>query len=351
MRINKIIRKKRLELGLTQKKVAEYLGVSTPAVNKWEKGVSYPDISLLPSLARLLKTDLNTLLSFKEELSEEEIGRFINELSSTIQKKGFEEGYSLAEEKIKEYPTSPKLIYTIALTLEGSLLVFENKDSEKYGRQIESLYKRLAHSDDSKIRDQAISKMISKYIKRAEYEKAQKLIDSLPEQGIDKGQIQTSLYIKQKKNIEAMKLLEEGLLEKINEIQGLLLKLAQVNQKEKKIEEADYIAKVFEKTARLYDLWDCSAYIANFELAVFTKDQEKSLALLKNIFEAMDRKWDINHSPLYRNIKTKKEAGRMGEFFLLSLIKEIEKNKKYEFLWKNKDYLDLIKRYSPRLSN
>lgn len=39
MKINEIIRQKRLEKGLTQEQVANYLGVSTPAVNKWEKGV------------------------------------------------------------------------------------------------------------------------------------------------------------------------------------------------------------------------------------------------------------------------------------------------------------------------
>ena len=37
MRINQIIREKRKKLSLTQEQIAEYLGVSTPAVNKWEK--------------------------------------------------------------------------------------------------------------------------------------------------------------------------------------------------------------------------------------------------------------------------------------------------------------------------
>ena len=63
MKINEVIRQRRKELGLTQERVAELLGVSAPAVNKWENGNSYPDITLLPPLARLLKTDLNTLLS------------------------------------------------------------------------------------------------------------------------------------------------------------------------------------------------------------------------------------------------------------------------------------------------
>ena len=55
MKINQIIRKKRKELSLTQEQLAEFLGVSAPAVNKWEKGSTYPDVTLLPALARLLK--------------------------------------------------------------------------------------------------------------------------------------------------------------------------------------------------------------------------------------------------------------------------------------------------------
>ena len=40
MKINQMIRQKRKELSLTQEQIADYLGVSTPAVNKWEKGGS-----------------------------------------------------------------------------------------------------------------------------------------------------------------------------------------------------------------------------------------------------------------------------------------------------------------------
>ena len=40
MKINQIIREKRKELSLTQEQIAELLGVSTPAVHKWEKGDS-----------------------------------------------------------------------------------------------------------------------------------------------------------------------------------------------------------------------------------------------------------------------------------------------------------------------
>ena len=50
MKINQIIKEKRKHLGLTQENIAEYLGVSTPAVSKWENRLTflfYPTISLI----------------------------------------------------------------------------------------------------------------------------------------------------------------------------------------------------------------------------------------------------------------------------------------------------------------
>ncbi|MCL2665185.1 MAG: helix-turn-helix domain-containing protein [Defluviitaleaceae bacterium] len=37
---------------LTQEEAAEILGVSPQSVSKWERGTAYPDIALLPALAK-----------------------------------------------------------------------------------------------------------------------------------------------------------------------------------------------------------------------------------------------------------------------------------------------------------
>ena len=80
MKLNEVIRTRRQALGLTQEQLAQKLGVSAPAVNKWERNLNYPDVTLLPALARTLGVDLNTLLSFQEDLTDQEIGLFLNQL-------------------------------------------------------------------------------------------------------------------------------------------------------------------------------------------------------------------------------------------------------------------------------
>ena len=54
MNIGSVIKKYRKVSGFTQEEMANRLGVTTPAVNKWENGNSNPDIELLAPIARLL---------------------------------------------------------------------------------------------------------------------------------------------------------------------------------------------------------------------------------------------------------------------------------------------------------
>ena len=93
MKINQIIREKRKELSLTQEQIAEFLGVSTPAVNKWENENSYPDITLLAPIARLLDISLDTLLSYREDLTAEEINGIILEADQKLKTGSYEEAF------------------------------------------------------------------------------------------------------------------------------------------------------------------------------------------------------------------------------------------------------------------
>lgn len=65
--LGNMILQRRKALGLTQKELAERLHLSFQAVSKWESGVSAPDISLLPELARQLRTSVDALLGFVPE--------------------------------------------------------------------------------------------------------------------------------------------------------------------------------------------------------------------------------------------------------------------------------------------
>ena len=194
MKINQIIREKRKELSLTQEQIADFLGVSTPAVNKWEKGSTYPDITLLPALARLLKTDLNTLLSFHDDLTEIEIENFVDEIDKTVQEQGYDTAFQKAISKIQEYPTCEKLIYSVILYLEGALVLYNVSEMDQYREIYETFYQRLAASETQEIKDTATSMLISYARNRGDFSRAEELINSLPFSAIDKEEQSAVLY-------------------------------------------------------------------------------------------------------------------------------------------------------------
>lgn len=52
-----LIRRLRLGKDMTQSALAEILGVSVQAVSKWERGLRYPDVSLINDLSSILGVD------------------------------------------------------------------------------------------------------------------------------------------------------------------------------------------------------------------------------------------------------------------------------------------------------
>lgn len=71
-----LIRKLRKENGMTQKEVADRLGVLPKTISKWETGHGFPDASLLNGLADILGTNADTILSGELSPNGEFVGNF-----------------------------------------------------------------------------------------------------------------------------------------------------------------------------------------------------------------------------------------------------------------------------------
>lgn len=72
IKIGKYIAGKRKELGMTQKQLAEKLGMSDKSVSKWERGVCLPDVSIYSDLCLILGISINEFLA-GEDIAQENI--------------------------------------------------------------------------------------------------------------------------------------------------------------------------------------------------------------------------------------------------------------------------------------
>lgn len=62
-KFGKFIAKLRKEKNMTQKGLAEKLHLTDKAISKWERGLSFPDITVLDSLAKVLDVDVSEILN------------------------------------------------------------------------------------------------------------------------------------------------------------------------------------------------------------------------------------------------------------------------------------------------
>lgn len=63
--MGEIISTLRKENGLTQKQIADQLGITDKAVSKWERDIAFPDTATIPKLAEILGVSVEELLNAK----------------------------------------------------------------------------------------------------------------------------------------------------------------------------------------------------------------------------------------------------------------------------------------------
>lgn len=311
MKINEVIRKYRKEQNLTQEQVANHLGVTAPAVNKWENGISYPDITLLAPLARILNINIDTLLSFKDDLTDIEINQFIKDISGEISSLGYIKTFNKVSNKVKEYPNCYKLILYVAQIMNAYLAmgVETVSEQEKYQKQITAWFEIVTFSNNKELANMAIISLSQEYMNKGEYEKAQKLLDKIPPSGFDKRTTQATLFIKRGEYEEAYEIYEKMLYQYINNVINILMQLISLLCEEKNYEKALKYSELVDKVANNFDLGKYIGASSKLPIYLVLKDKNKSIETLEEIIKGIDSLTCARNSKLYQHMRFKEEDG------------------------------------------
>lgn len=304
MSIGNVIRKYRKNLGLTQEEMANRLGVTAPAVNKWEKGNSQPDISLLAPIARLLHITTDTLLSFREELTEEELSRFVEKLNRKLESGPYAEAFAYAREKAETYPGCGKLLWSFAVILDAGRVEQGISDGTDYDGLICGWYLRALESEDYILRKAAASSLCSFYIRKEQYEKAEEYLGFFPEDDPERKRRQAYLYSRTGKKEEAFRAYESLLLSGFNSLKMVIDELSTLYRKEKDFCMAHRFAELERAFARLFEMGRFHEAAAGLELATTEKDVAKTEQIMRILLEDCDTMADFTRSDLYRHLYT-----------------------------------------------
>jgi len=114
--IGKNLKHLRKNRDITQDELATQLGVSFQAVTKWERGDTYPDITMLPALANFFGVTTDELIGM-EGINNRENMWNLHKSVNDLQRAGrYEEATMLLREKLKLHPNDKGLISSLAIT-------------------------------------------------------------------------------------------------------------------------------------------------------------------------------------------------------------------------------------------
>lgn len=332
MDIGSVIKKYRKEAGYTQEEMANRLGVTTPAVNKWENGNSKPDIELLSPIARLLHISLDTLLSFHEKLTDLEIEVLIQKMDKMFSEEGYKKTYQWAVNTIKKYPNCNMLIWQITVMLDSRRIIGECDNPDKYDEQINAWYEIALNDEEEKIQHQAADSLFDFYLRKQDYAMVEKYLhyfsDYDPVKKVKMGQ----LYMKQGKTEDAYEKLEDVVFSTyttLNLTFGTMLTQA---LEEKNHEYAKYLAKKMSVLANVFNMGKYHECAAMLNVVVAEKDVEGTFQVAKQLLENVDTMGDFRESKLYQHMKFRDTENPYAKEMKKALLEEFRTEEEFSYM-------------------
>ena len=206
-----LLRKKR---NMTQEQLAKALGVSTPAVSKWETNHSCPDIAILCPLARALGTSVDALLLFEEEPDRDAVEKKAKEIVEAGREEGCEKGEALLKAWLYQYPSSASVQYNAAGILALFGMMFPEKNQEKkeaWLRQRRELLEKIRSGRDETYRGRALHDLAHLEFQAGNHTEAERILEEIPQENVDMTMLRVQLYLVKGQREEALKILQKRL--------------------------------------------------------------------------------------------------------------------------------------------
>ena len=303
MDIGGVIKKYRKDAGLTQEEMANRLGVTTPAVNKWENGNSKPDIELLVPIARLLNISLDTLLSYHEKISNVEIEEIIRRMDKMFLEEGYEKTYEWVLEIIKKYPNCNMLIWQVAVMLDARRITDKCKNPEKYDAQINAWYEMALHDENEEIQHHAADALFGFYLRKKDYDQAEKYLNYFSNRDPMKKFYQGRLYQEQGKVEEAYEMYEDVIFSEYSIFNFVLSMMTGLALEEHDMGYARFLKEKIQSISYTLEMGKYNEYSPMLNIVYAEKDVEGTYKVVKQLLENVDTMYDFRKSQLYQHKK------------------------------------------------
>ena len=345
MTMGDTIRKYRKQLGLTQEEMARRLGVTTPAVNKWENNNTLPDVALLAPLARLLGITTDELLSFQAELTEEEIQQFVLQIQNALKEESYHDVFLMVKRKLEAYPRCDQLIWQAAALLDAHRSMHGLPDEEPYDSTIRDWYERCLASEQEQIRMQAADSLFYAAFRREDYEKALQYMQTFPPTHPERKRREALVYSKTGRREEAYRMHEELLFSTYQQLQATLTDLRLLYMEDDNHAMAHRLDSVFSLAASAFDMGQYHEVCSSLDVAAWEKDVAGTERCMRKLLSSLDTITDFTRSELYQHMTFRAIEPAFSDSLRNDLLHALD-DETFSYMESN-EYWETLKRMRP----
>ena len=161
------IRHLRLEKKLSQETLADFLGVSFQSVSRWERGESYPDITMLPSIASFFNVTVDSLLGVSRANNEKKVQEYLD-IYDKMRLKELELTFEKFKVAVRELPGDFRIMIRYMQLLQEAAIfsnsskIISSGEYKKLSKELSDIYESIQkHCTDDSIRIWSKKVMIS----------------------------------------------------------------------------------------------------------------------------------------------------------------------------------------------
>lgn len=353
--IGRVIYSMRKERGATQEDLAHSVGVSVPAVSKWESSQAYPDISLLPSIARYFNTTIDKLLDYELDIANDEITALLKTCGQIFEEEGVAAGVAVCEQYLYRYPKNLFLkLKTGGLYLTYLSQAITEEAAEDLAWKAIRLLEMASESDNTDISYGAFFLLSSLYAFVGHTARSEEVLSKIPQNPINPEDMLVPLYIQQSRHDEALKLLQTNMLSRLQHVCRALGSYSVICGKEGRTEMEKALLHQGERLAEMFSLDPGTRITCYLELADYYARQTSGSQVIYYMNKLEDCLLELSQkeareyyrdNPLFTHVEIIEPLMSL-QYYRSLLIKYFEYGQAYGFLRDNQEFLNLVERLS-----
>lgn len=215
--IGSTIQKLRQNKGISINQFANTLGTSPDVVGKWENNSSYPEITMLSPIARLLGTSLDALLMFETEISPDDVTNIYKVCAEKFETGDYDDAIMVCENYLNSYPNSLFLKFRIGSLLQEYIQMAESEEQANkiLDKSIE-LLEAASAIDDLEVKQASLYVLSSLYTMKEDYDRAIEVLNTLPKLSVNTDFMLSTIYSITGENERVKTIDQESLFNNIN---------------------------------------------------------------------------------------------------------------------------------------